>query len=237
MKIHQPYLIRVLILLFWTTIIGGSLFLSFVHPFSRKTINVFAWGDIFDPLYIARFEQETGIGVKISYYTTNEELLAKLKETRGYGYDLIVPSDYSIAILRNAGLLKKLDKQRLPFNRINPALLGHAYDNNNDYSLPFEWEIFGLGIDTTYFDKAFNVHNNQNWGLIFEPHNYAIAMVNDPIEAIALSSFYLYSAVQPVFYMNRLRPLLNFCKNRRDGLKPIPILVQTISWRPKVVRW
>lgn len=192
LNVYRPYLIRAGILLFWLLIIGGSLFLSFVHPFSRKTINVFTWGDIFDPLYIAKFEKETGIGVNISYYTTNEELLAKLKETRGHGYDLIVPSDYSVAILRSVGLLKKLDKNRLPFNRINPALLGHNFDKNNDYSIPFEWELFGLGVDTNNFTTPVT----PSWRLLFKPEGYKVAMVNDPIEAIALSSFYLYNSLE-----------------------------------------
>ena len=42
---------------------------------------------------IHEFEQKTGIAVRVSYYDTNEELLAKFKVNRGKGYDLIFPSD------------------------------------------------------------------------------------------------------------------------------------------------
>ncbi len=79
--------------------------------YEPNSINVFAWGDILDPAVIADFEKETGIKVNLNYYSSNEELIVKLKATRGEGYDLIIPSDYAVKILIKEDLLKPIDQK------------------------------------------------------------------------------------------------------------------------------
>ena len=186
--------IRCGIIFFWVALIFCALYWPKwkIFHYDEKTLNIFAWGDILEPGVIAEFEQETGIKVNLNYYSSNEELLVKMKATKGEGFDLIIPSDYAVNILVQEELLKKIDKDKLTFwNRLNPSLLGHFFDPQNTFSIPFEWEIFGLGIDKEYFAK----HPAQpSWGMIFDPSivNYKITMNNDPIEAIEFASFYLY---------------------------------------------
>lgn len=188
------FITHTLIMIMWITVIVGVFFV--VPQFSflqhERVINVLSWGGIFDPKTLDDYYAKTGVKVRLNYYTTNEELLVNLKATRGKGYDLIVPSDYAVKILRQEQLLKKLDKDRLPFiKNINPLLLAHAFDPHNDYSLPYMWEIFGLGFDKTFFKDRSAI----TWDLIFKkPHDYTIAMMNDPIEIITLVSYYLYGA-------------------------------------------
>jgi spermidine/putrescine transport system substrate-binding protein len=178
----------------WTSVILGILYLPKFSPISTdsKTINIFSWGDILDPAIIANFEKETGIKVRMSYYASNEELIVKMKATRGDGYDLIIPSDYAVNILVQDNLLRPIDKKSLNFlDEINPNLLGHHFDPDNTYSIPLEWELFGFGIDKRYVEK------NQlfpSWKLIFDKRviDYKISMTNDPIEATSFASFYLY---------------------------------------------
>lgn len=183
------------VILIWTALIFSALYfpkLKVVTATDANTINVFVWGDILEPTVIADFERETGIKLHLSYYASNEELIVKLKATKGEGYDLIIPSDYAVNILIREELLKPLDKSKFAFwNTTNPNLLGHYYDPNNDYSIPFEWELFGFGIDRDYFKEH---PQKPTWGMIFDPSivNYRIAMNNDPIEAIEFASFYLF---------------------------------------------
>src|SRR5579872_4854645 len=102
---------RSLVVLFWVALILGILYWpSTWFLWEKKRINVFAWGDILDPSVVAEFEKSTGIKVNLNFYASNEEMIVKLKATGGEGYDLIIPSDYSVEILRKEGLLKELDK-------------------------------------------------------------------------------------------------------------------------------
>ncbi len=181
------------IILFWTIFFIVFLFWPLLwHESSENTLYVFSWPGILDPAYIKKFEQQHGIKVKISYYETNQELLVKLKATGGSGYDLIIPSDYTINILRKENLLQKIDKTQLGFlDRINPSLLSHYYDPTNDYSIPFDWGIYGIGIDTTAHKNSLP---DASWKTIFEPTigSGKIAMLNDPYESFALAKLYLF---------------------------------------------
>jgi len=193
----KKVLLRSAIILSWAILIFSALYLpkwKWVRH-DKNTINVFVWGDILDPSVVTAFEKETGIKINLSYYSSNEELLVKLKATRGEGYDLIIPSDYAVGILTKEGLLKKLDKAKFKdWNALNPHLLGHYFDPDNTYSIPFEWELYGFGIDKDYFKDH---PTPPSWKMIFDPAtvHYRITMNNDPIEAIAFGAFYLYGNV------------------------------------------
>jgi spermidine/putrescine transport system substrate-binding protein len=188
--------IRSSIILLWVSLIFCALYwpkCKFI-TFDKNTINVFVWGDILEPSIIASFEKETGIKLNFSYYSSNEELIVKLKATRGEGYDLIIPSDYAVNILIKEDLLQEIDKSKFAYwNTLNPNLLNQYYDPGNRYSIPFEWELFGFGIDEDYF----RLHPmTPSWGMIFDPAivHYKLVMNNDPIEAVEFAGFYLYGS-------------------------------------------
>lgn len=187
------FIIRILIIFFWL-ILFGAFFVSsrFTNYSSDNTLYVFTWPGILDPVYIQKFEKMSGVRVKTSYYESNQELLVKLKATGGSGYDLIIPSDYAVNILRKESLLEPLDKKRLVFlDRLQPSLLNNYYDPGNIYSIPFDWGIYGIGIDKTQYPSGIP---EASWQLIFEPSDKSkpLGMVNDPYEAFTLAKQYLY---------------------------------------------
>jgi spermidine/putrescine transport system substrate-binding protein len=184
--------IRLFIIFFWVFLIFAVLYLPNVRWIQRndESINVFCWGDGIDPDVIADFQQETGIKVHLNYYSSNDELIVKMKATRGAGYDLIAPSDYAIAKLVKYDLLRPLDRSKLKFwKELNPLLMGHPFDPHNEYSVPFEWEVFGLGYDMEYFEKT---PFEPSWEMLFSPQGYQVAMLNNPGDAVFLSSLYLF---------------------------------------------
>lgn len=213
----KKILIRSVVVILWMVVIFGCLYLPKVSFDGKQSrcINVFAFGDILDPAIVADFEQESGIKVRLSYYSSNEELLVKMKATKGEGYDLIIPSDYAVNLLTKEKLLQPIDKSKLPFwHEINRNLLGHAFDPKNEYSIPLEWEIFGFGVDKDYFAAH---PLSRSWKLIFDRSiiDYKIAMTNDPIEAIQFAGFYLFGELEELNSSQALqvRSLLKDQKN------------------------
>lgn len=163
----------------------------------KPHLNIFVWGDLLLPESIKKFEKETGIHVFCHYYTSNEELLVKLKQQKGLGFDLIFPSDYAVKILSDEGFLKPLEKSRLNFiSSLEPFLLHHNFDPDNRYSYPYLWETYGI----VAAQKRLKGPLPQSWAPIFDSTcvDYKIAMTPDPIEAIALATFYLYGDLHPL---------------------------------------
>lgn len=192
-------LMRVGITVFWCYFIVLLVSLSGSTFFTKeRSITVLAWSGTFDRQYVKKFEQSTGIKVYLSYYSSNEELLVKLRATGGRGYDLVVPSDYAVGMLRSEGLLKKIDKSRLSFySALNPVLLGLPFDPHNEYAIPFEWEIYCIGIDRNFFVNPEKIESP--WDLIFccseQRPDYRVIMTNDPLEAIVFTAGYLFGKV------------------------------------------
>jgi len=196
MKIGK-FLSRTLICISWILLI----FLALYFPswkllgLEEKSINVFTWGDTLDPKVLKEFEEETGIKVNLSYYATNEELLVKMKATQGKDYDLVTPSGYNVELMVKDDLLKPLDHSKLDFwEKLNPFLLHTEFDPENRYSIPYGWEIYGLGVDQRFFKGNFQ----PSWRAIYDPSviDYKIAVSNHPGEAVSHAAFYLFGTAQ-----------------------------------------
>lgn len=154
-------------------------------------LNVFVWGDMMPIDLEKRFEKETGIKLQLHLFNTNEELLSKLRNTKGRGYDVLFASDYAIPILAEEGFIKPLHKERLSYYEdLDPLLLGHSYDPDNFYSIPFAWETVGFAFDSSVLpvSKTFSLD------MLFpaSPPPYKLLMTPDLVEAVNLASFALF---------------------------------------------
>ena len=68
----------------------------------EDVLNVYNWNDYIAPETVERFEKFCHCKVKQSYFSDNEELLAKLA-AGGKGYDVYVPTSNYVAGMANAG--------------------------------------------------------------------------------------------------------------------------------------
>lgn len=59
-------------------------------------LNIFIWTEYVPDSVIQKFEKETGIKVNVSTYSSNEDMLAKVKSESEGTYDIIQPSDYMV---------------------------------------------------------------------------------------------------------------------------------------------
>ncbi|MCH9613955.1 MAG: hypothetical protein SP1CHLAM54_09640 [Chlamydiia bacterium] len=182
---------KIVTILFWILVIFTCIFFrSGDEDLKQDGITVFTFPNLFDAEVVQAFEKKTGIKVNFNYYETNEELFVKLAASNGKGYDLIVPSDYAIKILIDKKALQPLDKTKLNFlDTLQPQLIGHAYDPENTYSIPFQWEVLGFAVNNNLLPNF-----DGKWSSIFLNKGFMITMVRDPIEAINLTSHYLYGA-------------------------------------------
>ena len=78
------------------------------------------------------------------FYSSNEELLAKL-QAGGTGYDVIVPSDYMVSVMRKSDIIEELDRSKIPnFDNVGADFKGLPFDPENKYSMPYQWGTTGI---------------------------------------------------------------------------------------------
>ena len=116
---------------------------------SKVTLNVLNWGDYIDPDLLRQFEDETGISVKYTTMTSNEEMLVKLASADNI-YDVCFPSDYVIEKLTAEDLLYPINKANIPnLSNIDPRFLDLSFDPGNKYSVPYMWGTVGIIYNKT----------------------------------------------------------------------------------------
>jgi spermidine/putrescine transport system substrate-binding protein len=128
---------------------------------------LFNWNDYIAEEAVAAFEQSCRCQLVQDYYSSTEEMMAKL-QAGASGYDVVVPSQNAVQALIKQGVLAPLDKGALPnLKNVDPAFLNRSYDPGNGYSVPYaftttlvgynETELARLGIDAA------------DWAVIFDP--------------------------------------------------------------------
>jgi spermidine/putrescine transport system substrate-binding protein len=161
---------------------------TFSKPKKNNVLNLFVWGDFFPEETIREFEEETGIKINLNFYTSNEELILKLENTDGNGYDLVFPSDYGVTTLKEKNLLKPIDKSQINFfDSIEPHLLNRSFDPGNKYTIPYFWEVYGITQEKTKIKNDFV----PSIKTLFEG-DHKVIMTGDPVEALDFASHYLY---------------------------------------------
>ena len=71
---------------------------------SKPVLRLFIWGEYISPEVVSDFEKEFGCVVKIDLFDSNEAMYAKLKAGAD-GYDVIVPSSYTAAMMNKQNML------------------------------------------------------------------------------------------------------------------------------------
>ncbi|MEI8595619.1 extracellular solute-binding protein [Photobacterium sp. Hal280] len=133
------------------------------------------WGPYISTELREQFTKETGIKVIYSTYESNETMYAKLK-AHPEGYDLVVPSTYFVAKMRDEGMLQKIDKSKLSnFKNLDPNYLNKPFDPNNEYSIPHVLGITGLAVNTEMYDPA----DFDSWEDLWDPKYRGQLMLMD----------------------------------------------------------
>ena len=153
-------------------------------------LNVYNWGEYisdgedgsvavneeFEKYFNENLSEKYGFKVKVNYttYSSNEELYAKLKNTNT-SYDVIIPSDYLVALLIREEMLHKINFDNISnFHLIDQAYIdGNYYDPTNEYSVPYNVGMIGIIYNTVGVDEA----DTGSWDLLWNA-KYAGQILN-----------------------------------------------------------
>jgi spermidine/putrescine transport system substrate-binding protein len=197
------------------------------HAAEEKVVNVYNWADAISEPLLRKFEEETGIKVNYSTYSSNEVLYAKIKLSPNSGYDVIVPSTYFLDRMRKQKMLQKIDKSKLPnCKNIYPALLDKPYDPKNEYSVPYFWNITGILANT----KDHKPGSVSAWADLWNP-NYKnqLLILDDTREVFSMALLRLgYSANET--NPERIREAFEVLKKLLPNIKLFNVAAQKSNY-------
>jgi len=129
----------------------------------QRELAIYNWGTYIAPQLLTQFEEQYGVKVRYDEFDNDDELLNNLRV--GSTYDLIVPSDTLIPLMRSEGLLARLNHQNIP-NLANLAseFSNPSYDPQNRYSVPYQWGTIGIGYNIQKTGRELT-----SWRDLFEP--------------------------------------------------------------------
>ncbi|MEO8754742.1 MAG: spermidine/putrescine ABC transporter substrate-binding protein [Casimicrobiaceae bacterium] len=165
---------------------------------AKDQLHLYNWNNYIAPETIKHFEESCKCEVVQTYYSDNEELLAKLA-AGAKGYDVLVPTGNAVQTLVRGGQLKPLDKKDLPnLRNVDPVYLNTKYDPDNKYSAPYAMSTTILGYNDEKM-KELGIPTD-TWAAIFDPKYLAkvkgrVTVLDSPDELLAAALKYLgYSA-------------------------------------------
>ena len=131
---------------------------------SGGSVTVYNWEDYINPEAVKLFEEETGITVNMTYFTTNDDMMVQVRNSPS-AFDVVIPSDYCVQRLMEENLLEEIDYNNVPnLKYINPDLLNLYYDTENKYTVPYMWGTVGICYNTTMVSEE----EVQSWSVLFD---------------------------------------------------------------------
>lgn len=116
-----------------------------------KVLRLITWTGYAPPELVEKFEAETGITVEVTY-SNNEEIMSKLRATRGGGFDLAQPSQDRIsAVQQQFKIYQPIDYSKLDIAQIDPSMLAAVKKNTMvdgvSYAVPHVYGTSGLVVN------------------------------------------------------------------------------------------
>jgi spermidine/putrescine transport system substrate-binding protein len=189
---------------------GAALALLAGAAQAEGELKVFHWFEYIPQELVDKFEAETGIDVTIDTYDSNEAMLASLKAGGLGSYDVAVPGDYMVEIMKTEGMLDTIAEGELANKgNIAPQWLNVPFDDGRMHSIPYQWGSTSFMVNRSVYDGDID-----DTALLFDPPEALSGKINvldTSGETLTLASLHLG---------------IPQCTTDREQLKALDALVQ-----------
>jgi spermidine/putrescine transport system substrate-binding protein len=114
------------------------------------------WPNYHNPANIETFTADTGVNIQVNAFGSNEEMLAKL-QAGATGWDVFVPTNYTISNYVELDIIRELDLSRLPNHdpsSQNPMFADPATVNGKVYAVLKNWGTTGMVYNSSKLTTA-----------------------------------------------------------------------------------
>ena len=142
-------------------------------------VGLCTWPSYHDQANLDAFTADTGAAIEMSVFGSNEEMMAKL-QAGAAGYDVLVPTNYTIEDYVGQGLLMPLDLSMIPNHDpsahdaryLEPGIVGGVV-----YAIPKDWGTTGYVINSAEVTETPTTWK-EFWDLTMTTHSGRV-MVHD----------------------------------------------------------
>lgn len=165
------------------------------------TLNFTTWPNYFSQENLDNFTKTTGVTINVNVFGSNEEMLAKL-QAGSTGWDVFVPTNYTISTYKKLDLIEPLDLKLMPnYNEKSqdPRFLGPGTIDGTVYAVPKDWGTTGFIVNTKSVSQ-----NPTSWKEFFElaqgpltgkvmVHDYQLTTIGSAAKALG----YGFNTIDP----------------------------------------
>lgn len=109
------------------------------------TLRVYNFESYLGATAVSTFEERSNAKVQLETYKSNEDLVRGLEG--GGRYDVIFPSSYAVERLVQRGLLREMDRERVPnLIQVPERFRNPPVDPGLRHCVPYTWSMTGLGL-------------------------------------------------------------------------------------------
>lgn len=137
---------------------AGPFVISAESRAASGELKIMMWSDYLPEPFTSKFTEETGVTIKHTPYGSNEELINKIRATKGRGFDLISPTNDRTGQWQDLDLLQTFDMSRVPTDNVLPSMLDisakFSWDGEPRH-LPYLWGTEALGWRTDKWEQSY----------------------------------------------------------------------------------
>ncbi len=164
-------------------------------------VGLCTWPSYHDQANLDAFTAQTGAAIEVSVFGSNEEMMAKL-QAGAAGYDVLVPTNYTILDYVGQGLLTPLDLSLIPNH--DPSAHEARYlepgiVDGTVYAIPKDWGTTGYVINTEVVTENPTTWK-EFWDLTMTTHSGAVLVHDYQLTTIgnALKYYgYSFNSIDP----------------------------------------
>ncbi|MFK7944551.1 MAG: extracellular solute-binding protein [Paracoccaceae bacterium] len=153
-------------------------------------LSIYHWFEYIPQELLDKFAKEYDVEVTMDTYDSNESMLATLKAGGMGAYDVSVPGDYMVEIMRKEGMLDTIaDGELANKGNIEDAWLNVDFDPDRKHSIPYQWGSTSFMVNRDVYKGEINDTN-----IIFNPPAELAGKINvldTQGELLALASMHI----------------------------------------------
>lgn len=157
---------------------------SSVNP---DELNIFIWTEYVPDSVLENFTKEFGIKINQYLFSSNEDMLAKVRTENEGTYDILQPTDYMVRSLIKQNMLQPLDQKVVKKNvgNLGSQYLDQSFDPGNKYSLPFMGACTSIAYNQSKVKKVPESFSD----LFADEYRNNLVTLNDMREILAIAAY------------------------------------------------